>query len=622
MNGIFAAFNPNGLNKNPFDKINLNNDEIKSLKNKNLIFLTSKNNGLSESGMFSDNRFEILSNSRIDNKAKLIRENQLNDNLSNSELILNLYKKLKIEAFNKIFGTFSVVIFDKKLNEIQAFTDHLNLKPLFFSKHKSSLYLSSNLELLFESGIKKNNFCEETLLDILICGAPRKNRTIYKNINVLPSNSVLKFNKKNNSIKSYFAFKKLDKKRFKKEKYYQKNLKKLLFNNIEEILRQSKSNVSLALSGGLDSSSVVCIADEINKKKSLKKELTVHSAIFTNLSENDMNKADEKKFMQLVIDKTKLKQKFHKFSNNGSLKILDELIEFNEPMFGPNAYMNFNILREVAINKSNIYVDGNGGDNTISHGYFRFYQLGRNLNLVKLFSEYRKYCKKRKIKFSFYYSLKRFIFLQLIPDFCQRYIYSRKKDRLDYFNLNLFFKDERKVNILERFEKVHGFHPRAMYSRKYPINFFEEISCSDVHATYEARLTNELSERYNLEIVSPFLDKRLMEFCLKVPLTEKFKNGEDRYYFRKAMKGLIPPEIQNRHSKGDLSPLFLKELLQYPLDKILETIFFERSPLNFLFDKDKVIDLHKKLLEEKSLILASIFYKLIFVGHWLNKRLT
>ena len=210
----------------------------------------------------------------------------------------------------------------------------------------------------------------------------------------------------------------------------------------------------------------------------------------------------------------------------------------------------------------------------------------------------------------------------MLPDFIHRYIYSRKKDRLDIFNLNLILKKDKKINILERIEKVYGHHPRAAYSRKYPINFFEEKSVADIYNTYEARLTFELGEKKGIEILSPFLDKRLIEFCLKVPLTEKFKNGEDRYYFRKAMKGIIPKEIEYRTSKGDISPIFIEEILKFPLKSILEIIFKKNSPLASLFEKKMIIQLHKKFLEKKDNNLASFFYKLIYLGSWLNQRLT
>ena len=623
MKGIFAIISFKGIDEKFLGNNYFNSADTEIKKGKNFIFVVGKNFGLTESNYHYDERFEILSISRIDNKANLLRENSLAKETSNSELILFLYKKFKTQAFNKIFGGFSAIIFDKKLNKIRVFTDHLNLKPLFYTKFDKSIFFSSSIESLFQAGVKRNLICEKILLDFLVCGVPRLNKTIYKNISVLPTNYSLNFDVEEKiRLKKIFAFKNLNNINFQDKSDYQKKVKEIFFNTVEEQLNQTETNVSLALSGGLDSSSVVCVADSINKKKGLNKNLFTNSAIFPALQGEEKQKADEVNFIKLVIEKINLSHKNHEFSDKGSLSILNELTNFNEPMLGVNAYINFNILETVRLKNHNVYFDGNGGDNTISHGYSRFFQMGRNFNFYNLFLEYRAYCKKKKIKFNFFYVFKRFVLLQLIPDFLHRYLYSRRKNKIDFFDINSILKKNKRINILKRIEKVHGFHPRAIYSRKYPVDFFEEKSVADLHNTYEARLNFELSEKKEIEMLSPFLDKRLMEFCLQVPLSEKFKNGEDRYYFRKAMKYIIPMEIEYRTSKADISPLFLAEILNFPLDKIIEIVFNEKSPLANLFEKEILISLHKDLLEKKDLVIASIFYKLIYLGSWINKRLT
>ena len=59
------------------------------------------------------------------------------------------------------------------------------------------------------------------------------------------------------------------KKSFKNSNYYQRTVKEIFFKIIEEQLIQTDTNVSLALSGGLDSSSVVCVANKINKEQGM-----------------------------------------------------------------------------------------------------------------------------------------------------------------------------------------------------------------------------------------------------------------------------------------------------------------------------------------------------------------
>ena len=52
----------------------------------------------------------------------------------------------------------------------------------------------------------------------------------------------------------------------------------------------------------------------------------------------------------------------------------------------------------------------------------------------------------------------------------------------------------------------------------------------------------------------PYLDKRLLEFCLAVPGNLKMRDGWHRYLIRIGLDGILPPEIQWRASKEPFSP--------------------------------------------------------------------
>ena len=623
MRGIYGYFNFKDLDKSIVNINRINSEDSKHLIKDRFILVSSNADTFTNSDFTYDERFYVLSHSRIDNKKILLEKLHLPKNLKDSDLILHLYKIYENHAFNYIFGGFSIVIFDSIENRIIGVTDHLGIKPLYYSCTNSEFHFTSNIDFLFELGFKKNIICGKILKDILITGVPRKGRTIYKNIDALENNHFLELDAHGNKkIQRYYEFKVSREESNCENNGTQKKIKKLLKRNLLEHLSNDTKELCFALSGGLDSSSISCLADKLNKENFLNKKIFTHSAIFPSLSKEDKKKADESHFIKKVTNKINSKQKFHEFNKNGSLSIIDEITEINEPILGPNVYINFTILKDLSKNGFKVYIDGNGGDSTISHGYGKFYKHGRNLNFISLFREYRKFCEKRFLKPNFLNCFKRFILQPLVPDMIHRYLYSRKKNKIDYFNLNLVTNKKYNINVLESFNEIYGHHPRAIYSKKYPIDFFEEKSMEDQNIVYEARLTHALGLKNNLEIVSPFLDKRLMEFCLNVPLEKKFKNGIDRYYFRKAMKNIIPDDIRKRYIKADLSPLFLEELLKLPLDSIMEIIFEESSPLTKILDKEKVIKLHEKFLHSRNLTLGTIIYKLVFMGSWINKRLT
>lgn len=55
---------------------------------------------------------------------------------------------------------------------------------------------------------------------------------------------------------------------------------------------------------------------------------------------------------------------------------------------------------------------------------------------------------------------------------------------------------------------------------------------------------------------APMFDRRLNEFCLRLPPRQQFRDGEDRRILREAMRGLLPDRVRLRRTRGFPVPLF------------------------------------------------------------------
>jgi len=84
-------------------------------------------------------------------------------------------------------------------------------------------------------------------------------------------------------------------------------------------------------------------------------------------------------------------------------------------------------------------------------------------------------------------------------------------------------------------------------------------------------LWNQVAAASSVEIRYPFYDKRLVEFCLALPPEQKIRRGWDRFVMRRAMEGVLPPDVQWREDKGDLS-LALDESLRAHERALLERL--------------------------------------------------
>jgi asparagine synthase (glutamine-hydrolysing) len=76
----------------------------------------------------------------------------------------------------------------------------------------------------------------------------------------------------------------------------------------------------------------------------------------------------------------------------------------------------------------------------------------------------------------------------------------------------------------------------------------------------------------------PFFDRRLVEFCVAVPVGQKLRRGWTRSILRRALEGILPPEIQWRPGKSDLSPNFHRNLLSLGGARFEELLVDDSEP--------------------------------------------
>ena len=90
--------------------------------------------------------YSITFNGTIYNYAELretlIKYGVIFSTLTDTEVILESYKKWGKAAFEKLDGSFAFVIFDKVLNQLLIARDEIGAKPLYFFNIKKEIQLS------------------------------------------------------------------------------------------------------------------------------------------------------------------------------------------------------------------------------------------------------------------------------------------------------------------------------------------------------------------------------------------------------------------------------------------------------------------------------------------------
>ena len=87
---------------------------------------------------------------------------------------------------------------------------------------------------------------------------------------------------------------------------------------------------------------------------------------------------------------------------------------------------------------------------------------------------------------------------------------------------------------------------------------------------------DRMSMAVSLEARVPLLDHKLIEFVTSIPAHLKLKDGETKYIFKQAIRGLVPPQILDRAKQGFGVPV--QEWINSQLrERIRETLTEQRT---------------------------------------------
>ena len=224
------------------------------------------NNRSNQPFIDSSKWFVLVFNGEIYNFLKLKKELKKDKikfkTSSDTEVVIESFKKWGKACLNKFEGMFSFVIFDKKNKSIFLCRDQLGIKPLYYLKLNKVFYFSSEIKTF--KNILKFGLNKEKIIEFSVFGSIAGEETLIKGIKQINPGNLLELNSKINiKKKNYFNL---------KDTFYNSKEKNSLDDIHQELINSVKthtiSDVGYAtqLSGGLDSSLVTAITSKYKSK--------------------------------------------------------------------------------------------------------------------------------------------------------------------------------------------------------------------------------------------------------------------------------------------------------------------------------------------------------------------
>lgn len=450
---------------------------------------------------------------------------------SDTEVIVHLYEEKGTELLDDLNGIFTFAVWDKNKKQLFIARDRLGVKPLFYFKTADCFAFSSELKSLlkiapFTKKINENAF----LLYLLLMYVPDP-LSIVEGISKLEAGYYLLVDQNGNVAQNkYWDVE--PKKKF--IHFNEKEAKDYLLFLLKDALKiQLRSDVPLGifLSGGLDSSSLVAIASEIQTKP-----------IITLSVGYENHLVDERLFAQQIAKQYQTNH-FELFIRPKDLKEnFNELIWLmDEPFSDSAAIANFLLAKLARKNGIKVILSGAGGDE-IFGGYERYLFDWKHVfkNLARFFS----------------------VFGRL----------RNNNEQLDYIcsigcgrGLGIFLSRNKfnELNFYKNFQKVMKPFSQQINLWSTPLQKKSFLDLKNYLIGDILMLFDKMTMGASVEGRVPLLDHRLVEFMFSLPDHFKIKNKEKKYLLKQTMRDKLPEEILNRPKMGFGAPVshWLKDIL-------------------------------------------------------------
>jgi asparagine synthase (glutamine-hydrolysing) len=509
----------------------------------------------------------LTADARLDNRDELIAMLALTDCLSgsipDSSLILAAYETWGEDCPAKLVGDFAFTIWDGRRQRLFCARDHLGVKPFYYHQSERVFVFASEIKGLLSLPEVPRHLNEVKVADHLVQTFEDRMITFYRDIFRLPAAHRMTVGREGARVQPYWSLDPERELRLRSNEEYAERFRELFTETVRCRLR-SAFPVGSLLSGGLDSSSIVCTARNLLVEAG-DRRLHTFSAIFPSLPESDLRKIDERAFMEAVVAMGEVQPHYVHADRLSPLADVDRIFwHEDEAVLAPNFYMHWALYGAARRQGVRVLLDGIDGDTTVSHGLEYLAELAWKGRWKTLHREATALARKSSASFSLRRIIWEYGFKPLFPESTWqvwRQLHGHPWAGVDDTLINPAF--ARRIGVASRLQRLRRSEFRT--ARRARHMHCHGLTVGLLPAALE--MADRAAAAFSLEPRYPFFDRRLMEFCLSLPPEQKLHQGWTRVIMRRAMTDVLPAKVQWRIGKANLSPNFDRRLLD--LDRAL-----------------------------------------------------
>jgi len=512
----------------------------------------------------------------IELKKELIQLGYSFSTSSDTEVLLNMFIEFGWKGLDKCEGMWAFAIYDEYDNSIILCRDRFGEKPLYIFKEKNGLYFGSEIKYIVKLKGESLNINYNHIYRYLINGYKslyKTNESFFNGITEIPTGTLLHINNegKEKNIKYWKPCFDVDESITYEDAVLE--VKNILINSVKMRLR-SDVKLAFCMSGGVDSNSLISIAKKILN-------YDVHGFTIVNSD----SRYEEKALVDSSVSELGIRHTEVYLNECNFLSRLRSLIlQHDSPVYTITWYIQWLLMECIASYGYKISISGTAADELFS-GYF-------DHHLLYLYEVYNtdKYSRSLEAWKKNIQPIVRNPFLKdselfLKDSNFRDHIYLNVKTFSNYFK-NKWFESFKEENYCKSLLKNRMLN--ELFHEVVPVILHED----DLNAM-----------SFSIENRSPFLDRKLFDFTVKIPTHLLIKNGFAKAILRDSMKGIVPDRvITERRKVGFNAPIFSlidknsNTFREFILDKSIIFDFVKRNKIEKILKKNNLPNSFSKFL--------------------------
>lgn len=459
---------------------------------------------------------------------------------SDTEVIVAAYDFWGKDCLQQFDGMFAFAIYSHQQKNIFAARDAFGEKPFYYCITKENncdvFYFASEIKAIVAASIGKqiNN---TNLLNYLTLGYTSNpsdsSETFYSNIKNLPPGYYIEISNNKHQTSSWKADKPVI--TYHQQKTLEETIEK--FSNLlnSSVSKRLRSDVAIgtSLSGGLDSSAIVAIINQLSEKGNYKPQ--AFTASFPQFDK------DETSYSKVVAEYLNIQQYFitpnaSDLSNEFSKLMFHQ----EEPIQSASVFTQYMVYKLARENGIKVLLDGQGADEILA-GYTKY----SNWFLQELLRTNLLLFKKEKAL------LKANDFLQSwnIKNYAAAFLPTLTAKKLQ--------EKATHQQLTNNYINKDFLHQNIKLLQKPTIKSLQDIlnyNTNSFGLNDLLRFADRNSMANSCEVRLPFLNKDLVDFVSSLPATYKIRDGFTKWILRESIKNQLPKEIVWRKGKIGYEP--------------------------------------------------------------------